>query len=679
MLVSLKWIKRFLSNKFDDEEIFSKIEKSGIEIDEISSFGNLSKGIIFAKVISCNKIKESNKLQIAEVFDGNDTHTVICGAPNCKEGIIVAFAKIGSMLSDNGSKFKITKRKILSYYSYGMLCSSYELGIGNESDSIIEITNKDELIGLPVRDYVKDTILNLSFTPNIDRHSSFGVAQLIDITSAYPILNTKLYSISGDILKSVRELPSDKLHSSSLILKNIKYDLSFDSFLYSVFCKSLNIESDPSLAIARITGVFCDMKDNFITEKNTSNSNIENYSSCVKKIISKESFPKITSIAIQMFARINNLDIDIVNLKKTYYSKSKINIDRLYNLLAYKMSKEDIVNIISSKIGDITNSILKIPSYLNEYVEDSSLITGLIAKYIDFSKNKDKSIDKINNIYVQSKEHDASIALIKKLTNIGASQIISNPICLDGSISLQSSNSINILNRQNSKLRTSLLESMLTCIKNNIDLTENIKWKNNILFEIGKTFNLENGKAIEKNKLIIVDIVSSKNIDYKEALSKFKNFIKELFISFNIHINIENSKVNYNLHPYIQGDIIVKENKIGNFGKISDNLVKDISNNINISCVEIDLDLILNLLNPYLKLNYCKNEFVDINIVKPSCCNSQEAANYLKDLLLKNNILYNNIDLIDKFYEKETVKYTFKIFFSKEKEQILEFIKNNNF
>ena len=59
--------------------------------------------------------------------------TVVCGAPNVRENILVPIAKTGSKLGD----FKIKKTKIRDVISNGMICSEKELGLSDEHEGIM--------------------------------------------------------------------------------------------------------------------------------------------------------------------------------------------------------------------------------------------------------------------------------------------------------------------------------------------------------------------------------------------------------------------------------------------------------------------------------------------------------------------------------------------------------------
>ena len=60
---------------------------------------------------------------------------VVCGAPNVVAGMKSPFAPPGTDLP-NGVKLR--QAKIRGVQSNGMLCSAIEIGLGDESDGIIE-------------------------------------------------------------------------------------------------------------------------------------------------------------------------------------------------------------------------------------------------------------------------------------------------------------------------------------------------------------------------------------------------------------------------------------------------------------------------------------------------------------------------------------------------------------
>ena len=126
MKVPLSWLKEFVN--LDDltaEEIAKELTLAGSEISSIEKVGGDINGVIIGKVLSVRKHPDADKLSICEVNIGDETLSIVCGAPNVREGIFVPVALIGAKLP-NGLTIK--KASIRNVESNGMLCSRTELG-----------------------------------------------------------------------------------------------------------------------------------------------------------------------------------------------------------------------------------------------------------------------------------------------------------------------------------------------------------------------------------------------------------------------------------------------------------------------------------------------------------------------------------------------------------------------
>ncbi|NIV17710.1 MAG: phenylalanine--tRNA ligase subunit beta, partial [Woeseiaceae bacterium] len=78
------------------------------------------------------------------------TLQIVCGAPNVFSGMKTPLAKPGITLPDG---VKLRKAKIRGVVSNGMLCSAIELGLGDESDGIMELP-ADAPVGESLVDYL---------------------------------------------------------------------------------------------------------------------------------------------------------------------------------------------------------------------------------------------------------------------------------------------------------------------------------------------------------------------------------------------------------------------------------------------------------------------------------------------------------------------------------------------
>lgn len=178
MKVPLSWLKQFLPLTQTVDEIALHLTNLGIEVEDILGKETTFSGIVVGKVISAHQHPNADRLRVARVTDGSLEYQVVCGAPNCREGIIVAFAREGAeLLDDSGKKWKIKKSKIRDVESFGMLCTMKELHLAEESDGLIEMDATTPL-GIDVASILMDPIFDLSFTPNIGHAQSvLGIAR----------------------------------------------------------------------------------------------------------------------------------------------------------------------------------------------------------------------------------------------------------------------------------------------------------------------------------------------------------------------------------------------------------------------------------------------------------------------------------------------------------------------
>jgi phenylalanyl-tRNA synthetase beta chain len=196
MKVLLSWLQEFFSETLNPQQVADALYRVGIEVESIDEMGRGLNNVVVARIESTQPHPNADKLTLCKVFNGADTLDVVCGAKNFKVGDHVVLAQVGAVLPGN---FKIEKSKIRGELSYGMLCSTDELGfetrsyvgdpVGSHGDGIM-ILPKDTTPGTPLKAALKldDAVLHLSLTPNRgDCLSILGVA--IEVAAA---LNLKI-------------------------------------------------------------------------------------------------------------------------------------------------------------------------------------------------------------------------------------------------------------------------------------------------------------------------------------------------------------------------------------------------------------------------------------------------------------------------------------------------------
>ena len=152
MKLPLSWLNEYV--KIDDiepKELAEKLTRAGLQVESIETVGGtpLSDLIVVVEVVECEAHPNSDHLHVCKVTDGTETYQVVCGAPNMRQGIKTAFAKIGALIPEG--EFKIKKGKLRGVESNGMCCSEKELHIGQGNSGIIEFPAETP-VGALVRD-----------------------------------------------------------------------------------------------------------------------------------------------------------------------------------------------------------------------------------------------------------------------------------------------------------------------------------------------------------------------------------------------------------------------------------------------------------------------------------------------------------------------------------------------
>jgi phenylalanyl-tRNA synthetase beta chain len=194
MKISESWLREWVSPDIGTEALGHQLTMLGHEVSNIKSEGGDIGDIVIAEVASISKHPDADKLKLCKVDDGSgELINVVCGATNVVQGMKVPFARPGVRLP-NGMKLR--KAKIRGVVSYGMLCSTDEIGLGSESDGIFSLPLEAK-IGSKLIDFLSlpDAIFDLDLTPNRgDCFSVLGIARdisvLTDADLKGPSINT---------------------------------------------------------------------------------------------------------------------------------------------------------------------------------------------------------------------------------------------------------------------------------------------------------------------------------------------------------------------------------------------------------------------------------------------------------------------------------------------------------
>ncbi|EOY5404505.1 phenylalanine--tRNA ligase subunit beta [Cronobacter sakazakii] len=187
MKFSELWLREWVNPALDSEALANQITMAGLEVDGVEPVAGSFHGVVVGEVVECGQHPNADKLRVTKVNVGGERLLdIVCGAPNCRQGLKVAVATVGAVLPGD---FKIKAAKLRGEPSEGMLCSFSELGISDDHSGIIELP-ADAPIGTDIREYLKldDNTIEISVTPNrADCLGIIGVARDVAVLNAEPL------------------------------------------------------------------------------------------------------------------------------------------------------------------------------------------------------------------------------------------------------------------------------------------------------------------------------------------------------------------------------------------------------------------------------------------------------------------------------------------------------------
>ena len=195
MLVSLNWIKEFVDIPPDctGKDVADHLTLSVCEVEKVIETGGCLGDVQIVHVESTQPHPQADKLKLVTFNNGgSEPLQVVCGAENVRPGLKTVYAPCGTTLA-NG--VKLEARKIRGVLSEGMLCSSRELGLGEDADGLLELP-EDAHPGenfLQHLGQARDTLFdidNKSLTHRPDLWGHFGMARELSAVFKMPLNKT---------------------------------------------------------------------------------------------------------------------------------------------------------------------------------------------------------------------------------------------------------------------------------------------------------------------------------------------------------------------------------------------------------------------------------------------------------------------------------------------------------
>ncbi len=166
MKFTVNWLKEHLDTNATLDEIETAMTMAGLEVEGIQNPAEKLTAFTVGKVLVAEAHPDADRLRVCRVDTAQGEKQIVCGAPNARAGIWIAFAPIGAYVP--GIDVTLKAVKIRGVESFGMMCSARELEMGEDHDGILELSGDGLFVGQPISDALdlNDPVIDFEVTPN---------------------------------------------------------------------------------------------------------------------------------------------------------------------------------------------------------------------------------------------------------------------------------------------------------------------------------------------------------------------------------------------------------------------------------------------------------------------------------------------------------------------------------
>lgn len=175
MQFSEHWLRSFVNPSLDTQALGHALTMTGLEVEDLTPVAPAFDKIVVGEIVEAIKHPDADRLQVCKVNVGTEVLQIVCGAANARVGLKAPCALVGAVLPE----ITIKQAKVRGVESFGMMCSSKELGLAAEASGLLELP-VDAPAGLDIREYLvlNDHLFTLKLTPNrADCLSILGIAR----------------------------------------------------------------------------------------------------------------------------------------------------------------------------------------------------------------------------------------------------------------------------------------------------------------------------------------------------------------------------------------------------------------------------------------------------------------------------------------------------------------------
>ncbi|MEU4043741.1 phenylalanine--tRNA ligase subunit beta [Streptomyces antibioticus] len=204
MRVPLSWLREYVDLPATEtgRDVQAKLVSAGLEVETVEHLGADLKGpLVVGQVLSIEELegfKKPIRFCTVDVGTANGTgepQEIVCGARNFAVGDKVVVVLPGAVLPGG---FAIAARKTYGKTSHGMICSSDELGMGDDGTKGIIVLPPETEVGKDAIELLElvDEVLDIAVTANRgDCLSIRGVAREAAIAYGLPLRDPALIDV----------------------------------------------------------------------------------------------------------------------------------------------------------------------------------------------------------------------------------------------------------------------------------------------------------------------------------------------------------------------------------------------------------------------------------------------------------------------------------------------------
>ncbi|MFF8596209.1 phenylalanine--tRNA ligase subunit beta [Streptomyces sp. NPDC015220] len=204
MRVPLSWLREYVDLPATEtgRDVQAKLISAGLEVETVEQLGADLKGpLVVGQVLTIEELEGFKKpirfctVDVGRANGTGEPQEIVCGARNFAVGDKVVVVLPGATLPGG---FSISARKTYGKTSHGMICSSDELGMGDDGAHGIIVLPPEHEVGSDAIELLQlvDEVLDIAVTANRgDCLSIRGVAREAAIAYGRPLLDPALLDV----------------------------------------------------------------------------------------------------------------------------------------------------------------------------------------------------------------------------------------------------------------------------------------------------------------------------------------------------------------------------------------------------------------------------------------------------------------------------------------------------